>query len=173
MDKRNYGGMNVGTSSVLVAFVLVCLVTFAGLSFLSANSDYTLSKESATRTTEYYKANEQAEYKLAEIDRILTDSAKNVSDETSYYKSIDTVFSDSKDITVSDSDSTYLTDSDAEKRFISYTIDINEKQQLYVTLLANYPHEGNYCTYNIVKWNTGINPNWSDDSESFGDKLMF
>ena len=59
MNKKMTGGINVGTSSILVTFVLLCLVTFAALSFLSANSDYRLSKQTAQRTTDYYEGIEK------------------------------------------------------------------------------------------------------------------
>lgn len=62
-------GMNVGTSLVLVAFVLLCLVCFAGLSFSTADSDYRLSRQTADRFQEYLDACQKAETKISEVDQ--------------------------------------------------------------------------------------------------------
>ena len=53
-NKKHSGGINIGTSSILVTFVLLALVTFAALSYMSARSDYVLSKEHADRTASVY-----------------------------------------------------------------------------------------------------------------------
>lgn len=55
--KNKYSfGLNIGASSILVIVVILCLVSFAGLSLASANADYQLSKKLSDRTTSYYEA---------------------------------------------------------------------------------------------------------------------
>ncbi|MCR5405898.1 MAG: hypothetical protein K6E88_03850, partial [Lachnospiraceae bacterium] len=76
MNKKFKGGVNVGTSSVLVSFVLLCMVSFAALTYLSAHSDYNLSKQTAQRTTEYYEANRMAELYMANIEGLLSKNLK-------------------------------------------------------------------------------------------------
>ena len=41
----------IGSSSLLVIFVILCLVSFATLSIVSANADYKLSKKVLDRTS--------------------------------------------------------------------------------------------------------------------------
>ena len=53
MKKKTRIGLNIGTSSILLVFVLLCMVTFAVLSFVSANADYKLSRSLGDRTAAY------------------------------------------------------------------------------------------------------------------------
>lgn len=60
--------LNIGTSSILFIFVILCLVSFAVLSMVSAHSDYRLSKSVEQNTTAYYEACNEIEEKLAQTD---------------------------------------------------------------------------------------------------------
>lgn len=60
-DQKKFGFVNIGTASLLAAFLTLCLVAFAMLSLSSAKTDYEFSKKLAQRTTSYY-----AERSLAE-----------------------------------------------------------------------------------------------------------
>lgn len=73
MKKKSRIGLNIGTSSILLVFVLLCMVTFAALSFVSANADYKLSRSLETRTTQYYTVSNDAERRLSEIEDVLAE----------------------------------------------------------------------------------------------------
>ena len=62
-------GISVGSSSILVIFVVLCLTTFATLSLVSANADYKLTSRVAEETAGYYVADAQAEELLMQIDQ--------------------------------------------------------------------------------------------------------
>lgn len=68
MNKNSRSPFNVGTSSVLLIFVILCLVSFAVLSLVSALSDYKLSQNVADNTTAYYEACNSIEDQLNQID---------------------------------------------------------------------------------------------------------
>lgn len=68
MRGKNNTGLNTGSSSILVIFIVLCLTTLAVLSMVSASSDYKLSRKIADRTTDYYNAVNKAEEKLAATD---------------------------------------------------------------------------------------------------------
>ena len=63
--------MNIGSASILLVFVILCLVSFAVLSIVSANADSRLSTRVLERTTAYYDACNQAEQSLAGMDNTL------------------------------------------------------------------------------------------------------
>ena len=48
------GFVNIGTASLLVVFLTLCLVSFAMLSLSTAKSDYEFSQKLAQKTTAYY-----------------------------------------------------------------------------------------------------------------------
>ena len=77
--KFSYPPLQIGTSFMLLIFVILCMVTFAVLSLSSSMKDYEYSMKNAERTTEYYEACNQAEEKLAQIDEDLKNNV--VSDE--------------------------------------------------------------------------------------------
>lgn len=55
MNKQKKGFIHIGFSSILMVFTMLCLVTFATLSLITANSDYRLSLKVAEKTTAYYE----------------------------------------------------------------------------------------------------------------------
>jgi hypothetical protein len=71
MRKSGGTGLNVGGSSILVIFVLLCLTTFATLSMVSANADYRLTKRTSQAARDYYGADTRAEELYAQIDGVL------------------------------------------------------------------------------------------------------
>lgn len=77
-DKQQSYFMNIGSSSLLVIFLILCLVTFAILSLSSAKSDYTFSERLAEHKRAYYEASARAEDIVGEIDSILYETSHEV-----------------------------------------------------------------------------------------------
>jgi len=75
----------IGSSSILVIFVILCLVSFATLSIVSANADYKLSTKILDRATAYYEAQNQAEEKLAQLDASLHGTYEKVSSSSNFF----------------------------------------------------------------------------------------
>lgn len=59
--------INIGAATILVIFIVLCLITFATLSLVSANADYRLCQKVTNRTTAYYNAVSLANEQLAEM----------------------------------------------------------------------------------------------------------
>ena len=66
--KSSYPPINMGTSFMLVIFILLCMVIFAILSLSSALRDYDYSKQKADRIKSYYEACNEAEEIYANIE---------------------------------------------------------------------------------------------------------
>ena len=124
-NKRKSYGVNIGSSSILLIFVILCLVSFAVLSIVSAQTDYKLSRKLAERTTKYYKANNEVESYLrdlqASLEKIYEDSA--TAEEYFAVAGHDTTFS----------------------------IQLSEQQMLNVHLTILYPGDGKGY-YEINTW---------------------
>ena len=170
MEKKHSGGINIGTSSILVTFVLLALVTFAALSYMSARSDYVLSKESADRMASYYDANRMAEIYLADIEALLSKHLRSSNDEQAYYDGIDALFADNDKIEV--------TEDESGVKKLSYTIAVTNGQNLNVILSVRYPNDTDDSLFKVDKWTTNVNRQWleevkeSEEGES-GTKLLF
>lgn len=125
MNKKHYG-VNIGSSSIIMIFVILCLVSFAALSIVSANSDYQLSNKIATRTSAYYEACNEAEHSIASVDAVLHELYQSSSDAEEYFLQAGT-----------------------EKSFI---IPISDYQSLQIDLEIIYPPNADGSFYNIISW---------------------
>ncbi len=76
----------IGSSSILVIFVILCLVSFATLSIVSANADYKLSSKVLDRTTAYYMACNQAEQNLVQLENTLISLYESCETQDSYFE---------------------------------------------------------------------------------------
>ncbi len=68
MKKTRYPIMNMGTISILTIFIILCMVTFAALTYISTRRDASFTDRLASRTSGYYAAVSEANRQIAEID---------------------------------------------------------------------------------------------------------
>lgn len=127
MPEKNKFTMNIGLSSILLIFVVLCMVSFGVLSIVSANADRKLSQKVLTRSLSYYEACNQAEEMLCEVDSVLHQAF----------------------ISVKDSDSYNLFTASIPH---SYSYPISDSQELQVVLDFPYPDSSNTPLYEIVSW---------------------
>lgn len=126
MSKKREFRVNVGTSSILLIFIILCLVAFATLSIVSANADYKLSRKVADRTSAYYEAANQAEKYIASIDKTLQSVYSSAESEEAYFSTVG--------------------------HTKSYLIPISDLQGLSITLDILYPTEEEEPFYHITSW---------------------
>lgn len=124
--KKETTGVNVGTSSLLLVFVVMCLVSFATLATVSAKADQRLNDKIAERTEGYYSACNEAEERLAGIDLTL----KSLYD---------------KGLTRDD----YLAQAGEN---IDFAIPVSDVQTLNVSVKVNYPTSADDTFYTVTKW---------------------
>lgn len=63
--------VNIGLTSLILIFIILCLATFSLLSLSSARGDQSLAVRSAQAVAEYYRADAQGEKWLKQADAIL------------------------------------------------------------------------------------------------------
>jgi hypothetical protein len=81
-SRKKQFGMNIGSASILLVFVILCLVSFAVLSIVSANADSKLSARVLERTTN------QAEQSLAGMDKTLQRMYASSDSEEAYFVAV-------------------------------------------------------------------------------------
>lgn len=146
--RRRMGVSNFGFTTILIVFVMICIVTFSALSFLTASSDYRLSKKVAERTRSYYEAEEQACRKLEEIDAILADAYTHSRKKQTY---ISKAYHNLKDYAAVDSS---VTVKRAGTLSVSFPVTISEQDTLNVSLDVCYPPEADGTCYELTGWQT-------------------
>ena len=63
MNKRKFPVTNIGSVSLLMIFIVLCMVTLAALSLSTASGSYRSAQTLAGHTTAYYRASNKAEKK--------------------------------------------------------------------------------------------------------------
>ena len=133
--RGSYPGIQIGTSYLLVIFVILCLVTFATLSLSSAKRDQSYSQQLAGRETAYCEANAKA----AQID-----DAFAKEDPVFAIRQIEGV----------------TAEEDGENLDIFFVVPVTDSQNLEVEILAD-PVKG---TQKVVKWKESASEKWEEKS---------
>lgn len=156
MDLKKTTGINIGGSSILVIFIVLCLTTFSILSMVSARADLRLTEKSIAASAGFYAADLQAE---------------------SIYAALDHAFRNHTEVTPEKWRTTVLTilpgatvDSD---RTVRYIIPVNEGRQLEVALAVS---EDLSCLVRSI-WRVNNTGDWEPvqegmelwDNETFPD----
>lgn len=131
--------VNVGSSSILLIFVILCLISFATLSIVSANADARLSRRVVERTTAYYEACNQAQADIASIDNTLVSVYADSLDEDEYFMAV------------------------GHKK--TYIVAISDLQTLSVTLDILYPQQEGDPFYRITSWQVVTDSSALEDEE--------
>ncbi|MDD2978652.1 MAG: hypothetical protein PHN80_01635 [Hespellia sp.] len=141
-ERGSYPVIHIGTSFLLVIFIILCLVTFAVLSLSSALRDQNYSEKEAVRTTAYYAASGTAQEKLGEIVESFQDN------------SLDKV----ADITVTaDDDDQNITE-------VFYTVPVDTDQTLEVTVQLSDLGNLDSGIYQISGWKKITSSDWNASS---------
>lgn len=127
MDKKREFTINIGLPSIMLIFVVLCLISFGVLSLVSANADRKLSQKVLERSAAYYDACNMAEEKLCELDTALKKAYQENPDQTDYLSAISTLPTE-------------------------FTIEISDIQYLKVTLSYLYPESAQEPFYLLQSW---------------------
>ena len=131
---------NFGFSTILLTFSMICIVTFSALAFVTANSDYKLSKRVADNNSSYYRACEKAWDEISQIDAILASAYEGSPDKAAYYEAINKNLAENE--------------SNGKVTGLTYTITctVSDTQTLTVKLDINYPVHRQDAFYKIKQW---------------------
>lgn len=144
--KRQF--LNFGFSSILMGFCMMCMLTFATLALVTANSDYQLSKKVAEKNTNYYEVQNEAYQDIAKIDSMLMKVYSNNKNRDMYLqKAYNKLYaSELGDATIIDNELYF--------HFSKY---ISENQTLEISLKILYPDNNKSGFYQVVQWQTTTN----------------
>lgn len=146
----------IGSSSLLVVFLILCLTTFAILSLSSAKSDYSFAERLAKHRSNYYAACSQAEDMLGDIDQLLEQTyLSNPTSREEYLDALSLTLVTSSKLPCSYS-------ADTGEPVISYNVPIDKKQTLFVELKVTDPAKSPYY-YEIKTWQAASSETWKSD----------
>lgn len=145
-DKKRLSPYSIGSCSILLIFITICLTTFAALSLVSANSDYKMSIKTAENTAEYYLADSKAQVALANLHKIVNNNLQEEDFLSSCFREIS-------------HDKLFMADKVNSKIYITYNIPVNDRQYLQAVVIIT---EENPKQLSIESWKVITK---ADDSE--------
>lgn len=151
--EKGYPGFQVGTSFLLVIFVIICLVLLGVLSLSGALRDKGYSDRVAEKTKLYYEAVSKAQHKLGEIDRAIAGAEGSYETYGMYLEDVGMIVSELDGVDIS---------GDGEELLLSYKVPITESQSLFVELKVLDPGKGE-GNVKIAKWQEASEEVWEEE----------
>lgn len=150
MRNKNTIGFGVGTSSLLMILIVLCMTILAVLSYLNVRNNTELYNEKERITKEYYQTDSNAIRIYAKIDEILYDSYIKTPN-IEYLTEVQRVLMDNG--------------YDVENDVITYEVIINDSHTLQVKLkILPYDFEKRLT---IIKWKMEIDKQGNYDGTQF------
>ena len=151
--EKGYSGFQIGTSFLLVIFVIICLVLLGVLSLSGALRDRGYSDRMAEKTKRYYAAVSSAQHRLGEIDEMLTGLKEDFEEYGMYLEEVGAIASKRDDI---------VCVREGERLLLSYREPITDSQSLAVEVEVLDPERGE-GNYRIVKWQEISENIWEEE----------
>ncbi|MCI8639128.1 MAG: hypothetical protein HFG41_08310 [Coprococcus sp.] len=169
MKKNKFPLTNIGTVSLLMIFIVLCMVTFAALSLSSAASDARSGQRIAEHSQDYYAASNEAEEVLASLDDVFAKAYAQARTTEDYYQLIlEALPSEVQPEQEGEAGSSDKTFSDGRTLIVSYQIEINDSQALKVRVgvfpLEELAKEDSASFYKILAWQKVITKTWEGDN---------
>ena len=142
-DKNRFPITNIGSVSLLMIFIVLCMIIIAALSLTDAARDYNFSARMAEHNKEYYTASNNAEAIIKQIN------------ETGNFTDFSGVFLADLDI----EDYTITPEEDGGS-VVSYNAKMNDSQALHVELEI----AGDDETVSILAWREIQTREWQGDN---------
>lgn len=132
-----------GVTTILLVFVMICIVMISTLSFVTANADYKLSKKVAEKNSLFSSAEEEAYHVLQIVEQALVTAYTTTATQSGYWSSVEQALSDV------DMDGSFSME---DGYTYSYEIPISDQQRLHVVLALYYPQTDNEVFVKIKTW---------------------
>lgn len=172
MNKKSMPASNIGTVSLLMILIVLCLVVFATLSLSNAVIEYDYVKKLKENTAAYNAAEEAATQILYDADELLYTAAQtaastdtNASSDTNasidpaaYYARVSELLPQALP------QANAILQVEGETALLSYQVDIDESHRLAVTLELLPPSAASDSYYRISKWQKIATTEWSADT---------
>ena len=165
-NRRKFPITNIGSVTLMMILIVLCMVTFSALSLSTAVSDHQAAEKSTTHVHNYYEASNQAEEQLASVDEVLQTAWRDAPNQASYYDLIRAHYAEASNVTLSETDSGVT---------LSWKNDLSDSQALQVSLDVLYPANtagdaedtsevAQPALYQITAWQVISTREWNGDN---------
>lgn len=126
-DGKGWGQIQIGTTSLVLIFTVLCLVTFSTLSLASAKADMGLALKNQQAVNDFYQGDAQAELTLKKMDSRLGELKTGALTEEAFKRNLKETFKEA-----------YNQDSNR----LIYHVEVNRDQFIAVELEPIYDQGG-------------------------------
>ena len=148
--KKQSSFSSIGITSLVLIFVMLCLLTFSVLSLVTARADLRLSQKNAERTSAYYDAENRANDVLLSVISCI-EEYKDSPDASVFYQKFRERLDGQNGILFTGADS------------LEYEVLLDKEQLLSVSLEISYETYDDGSHYRILAWNTVSTHEWESD----------
>ena len=148
--KKQSSFSSIGITSLVLIFVMLCLLTFSVLSLVTARADLRLSQKNAERTSAYYDAENRANDILLSVISCI-EEYKDSPDASVFYHKLRERLDGQNGILFTGADS------------LEYEVLLDKEQLLSVSLEMSYETYDDGSHYRILAWNTVSTHEWESD----------
>lgn len=148
--KKQSSFSSIGITSLVLIFVMLCLLTFSVLSLVTARADLCLSQKNAERTSAYYDAENRANDVLLSVISCI-EEYKDSPDASVFYQKLRERLDGQNGILFTGADS------------LEYEVLLDKEQLLSVSLEISYETYDDGSHYRILAWNTVSTHEWESD----------
>ena len=141
MIRKKYSGVGVGSTSIIMIFVVLCLTAFSILSFSSSDVGNKMANKTKEQTVHFYEAESKATLTLQKIDEVLYSAVKNHTDNKAMITSLSNIYG-VKVFNQTD----FLT--------VSYNVPITDTRYLAVELKVPLDLSQGGKRFEITKWSS-------------------
>ena len=148
--KKQSSFSSIGITSLVLIFVMLCLLTFSVLSLVTARADLRLSQKNAERTSAYYDAENRANDILLSVISCI-EEYKDSPDASVFYQKLRERLDGHNGILFTGADS------------LEYEVLLDKEQLLSVSLEISYETYDDGSHYRILAWDTVSTHEWESD----------
>ena len=141
--------IHTGTTSLIMIFAVLALVTFAALSLSASAAGRRLAEKMAERAADYYDAEGAAMERLAEIEKLLAEIGAECSREE-FLPRVQSALEGLEDVSW-------------KNGFICWEIPVQEGQYLAAAVRPLYGDKPGEAVYEMVSWGIRDERQWEND----------
>lgn len=160
VHKKSEIGVGIGSTSIIMVFVVLCLTTFGVLALVTVDGEYKLTQKTAESITHFYEADSQAEELLAQIDGVLVAANAEIQRQGDL-RYIVKELCQIPTITLESSSQNQIE--------VSYQIPVDERQKLAVRMQINPYEMSKESRYTLLEWAVRPGADWEYESIEFED----
>jgi len=147
--KKNFSvSVGIGAPSLMTIFLIISMLSFAVLSYMTSLADYRFAERREERSTAYHQASNESEITLSRMQSVLQ-AVYETSEPNSFYDNAIKAFGEY--------------DVDPEHHSLTFRTPIRETQDLRVTIRLRQPEHAGDRLFDIIEWRVVQTGDWVPD----------